>query len=354
MVSDKRRASPSPSTHGAVPSLSTWPWRKASPTGPSPAAGDPSRGPEWPQRVVSAGFQNRKASQGGRGTASCAVMTANPIPASPVPDDPYRQSLQRILTHIGTQHPEFLDIAVEMARRRISERIRTGADSIIRCGPFRGMKLSSSDSHWGGSDKGSMILGLYEKEILDLMASLGSATRPFINLGAAGGYYGIGMLVGRLCSTALCFELDEKGRALIRESAEANRVGDRIQIHGTAARGFQNTIPEENLRDAIILIDIEGHEVELLDQETFRQFRSCDVIVELHPWVPEYTNGFPRMVQASSGTHTVVPLETGARNLARLPGLEDVPDSSRWLLCSEGRPFPMTWLHFRPRSGSLE
>lgn len=222
-----------------------------------------------------------------------------------MPDDPYRQSLLRILTHIGTQHPEFLDIAVEMARRRISERIRTEADSVVQSGPFRGMRLSPSDSHWGGSDKGSMILGLYEKEILDLLASLGSATRPFINLGAADGYYGIGMLVGRLCSSALCFELDEKGRALIRESAEANRVGGRIQIHGTAARGFQNTIPEEYRHNSIILIDIEGHEIELLDQETFRQFRSCDVIVELHPWVTEYANGFPEWSKPLRGPTTL-------------------------------------------------
>ncbi len=263
-------------------------------------------------------------------------------------DDPYRQSLQRILTHILTQHPEHLDLAVEMARRQISERVRIGADSVIQYGPFRGMKLSSSDSHWGGSDKGAMILGLYEKEILDLLASLGSTTRPFINLGAADGYYGVAMLVAGLCRTSICFEVDEKGRALIHESAAANRVGDRIRVHGRADRGFQSIIPEVDLRNAVVLIDIEGHEVEVLDSEAFRQLASCDVIVELHPWVPNYAHRLPRLVEASVGTHEVAQLQTGARDLSQLPGLSEVPDSKRWLLCSEGRPCPMFWLHFKP------
>lgn len=264
-------------------------------------------------------------------------------------DDPYRQSLQRILTHILTQHPEHLDLAVEMARRQISERVRIGADSVIQYGPFRGMKLSSSDSHWGGSDKGAMILGLYEKEILDLLASLGSTTRPFINLGAADGYYGVAMLVAGLCRTSICFEVDEKGRALIHESAATNRVGDRIRVHGRADRGFQSSIPVEHHQNAIVLIDIEGHEVEILEDETFQQFRSSDILVELHPWVPNYAGRLPRMIQASADTHDVVQIHTGARDLSQIPGLKNVPDSSRWLLCSEGRPCPMTWLHFKPR-----
>lgn len=263
-------------------------------------------------------------------------------------DEPYRQSLQRILTHIGTQHPELLDLAVEMARRRISERIRIGADSIIQCGPFRGMRLSPSESHWGGSDKGSMILGLYEKEILDLLAALGSTTRPFINLGAADGYYGVAMLVAGLCSSSICFELDDKGRALIHESAATNQVGNRIRVHGRADRGFQSIIPELDRRNAIVLIDIEGHEVEILDPEAFCELASCDILVELHPWVPGYAHRLPGMVRASAATHEVVQLQTGARDLSPLPGLSEVSDSNRWLLCSEGRPCPMTWFHFRP------
>ena len=56
-------------------------------------------------------------------------------------------------------------------------------------------------------------MGLYEKEVLDFLDSAPSGYYDsFLDIGAADGYYGVGMLVGGVVKQSTCFEIAKIGR----------------------------------------------------------------------------------------------------------------------------------------------
>jgi hypothetical protein len=63
-------------------------------------------------------------------------------------------------------------------------------DSTVAYGPFKGLKFSLDA--WWGRERASMILGLYEQEVLESLTNIPKKYKTFIDLGAADGYRSIG------------------------------------------------------------------------------------------------------------------------------------------------------------------
>jgi hypothetical protein len=261
----------------------------------------------------------------------------------------HADTLRVTFNHMAQQHPELLPIAIAHARRNISERIRLHYANTVAHGPFKGLKLVE-DAHWGSADLGGMILGLYEKEILSQLAAAGRKRRTFIDLGAADGYYGLGVLVGDLFEKSTCFEITEKGREVIARNAALNGLQDRVTILGEAKPDFYTQIAPEDLNDALLLIDIEGAEFDIVTADTFAAFAKSTVIIEVHEWYPDIQQKIERLLQQAAATHTAHRFSTGARDLSGFPELKVINDNERWLLCSEGRPYLMSWYRFDPRT----
>ena len=74
--------------------------------------------------------------------------------------------------------------AIHKRRIRISGELDEVFNSTVRYGPFKGLKLSSN-TWWGGTDRGSMLFGIYEKEVLDSLQNIPLKFNTFIDLGAA-------------------------------------------------------------------------------------------------------------------------------------------------------------------------
>ncbi|WP_185973717.1 FkbM family methyltransferase [Ferrovibrio terrae] len=262
----------------------------------------------------------------------------------------YSNTLRVTFNHLAQQHPELLPIAIVHARRNLSERIRLHYANTIGHGPFKGLKLVE-DAHWGSADLGGMILGLYEQEILNELAGLGRKPRSFIDLGAADGYYGLGVLAGELFEKSYCFEITEKGREVIARNTELNGLQDRVTILGEAKPDFFKEIAADDLEDALLLVDVEGAEFDIINAETFKAFAKSTVIIEVHEWYPDIQDKLQRLLQQSAATHVARRFSTGARDLSGFPELKVITDNERWLLCSEGRPYLMSWYRFDPRAG---
>ena len=77
------------------------------------------------------------------------------------------------------------------------------SNATVAYGPFKGLKFSSDA--WWGRERASMILGLYEQEVLESLTNIPKKYKSFIDLGAADGYYGIGVLVNNLFENSICF-----------------------------------------------------------------------------------------------------------------------------------------------------
>jgi hypothetical protein len=146
-------------------------------------------------------------------------------------------------------------------------------------GPFRGMHYVDQAV---GSVLGAKILGIYERELwawTERACALGFDT--IIDIGAAEGYYAVGMTYRLPNARIIAFEMDPLGRALLSKMAALNDVSGRLDI--------REKCELDNLAQAIpiggkclIISDVEGYESVLLDPHRIPALKNVYLMVELH------------------------------------------------------------------------
>jgi len=256
-----------------------------------------------------------------------------------------KQAISWILNKIGIRKSD----AIQKRKIQISMQLDEVFKSTVRYGPFKGLKLSPK-TWWGSADRASMLLGLYENEVLDSLQKIPRKFTTFIDLGAADGYYGIGVLVNKLFQNSICFETSEKGRQVIRENSQLNNVPDKVEIRGMAKSDFYKDLSTISLSNTVLFVDIEGAEFELLDKAAFSAFNQSIIFVELHNWFFEDgEEKLKKLKNDATSTHVFTELTMGSRDLSIFPELNKFHDNDRWLICSEGRGQLMTWLRFDPK-----
>ena len=234
-------------------------------------------------------------------------------------------------------------------RTRISGEVFDLLDGTVAYGPFSGMSMV--DSRWRGMpDFGSMLLGLYEAEVVALIEDLCKKSRSyFIDIGAAEGYYPIGVLVGGLVEKAYAFESDERGRDTIAKNAERNKVGNSLIIHGQASLDSLSTAIEENgNQQAVILCDIAGGEFELFNRQVLRRLSDHHLIIEIHNWVDSFEVKYRELLANASNFFRLGFIPARDRQISHLAELDEFTDDNRLLLMSEGRPNRMRYLFLEP------
>ena len=214
-------------------------------------------------------------------------------------------------------------------------------------GLFTGLKLQC-DTYWGANDLGSQCLGLYEKEVLNLILKRGPF-QNFINIGAADGYYPVGMLHSAMASLAICFEVSDKGQKLIKKNWLGNDAKGELEIYGEANATSIQMISHKLVENSLVLIDIEGAEFSLLTSPIISLFKKCELIIEIHNWVENFLQEYTKLLYRLEKYFCIVPVEQEDRE-TRIPLLKSYPDDNRLLLASEGRPGSMRFLHLIPRS----
>ena len=114
---------------------------------------------------------------------------------------------------------------LEKYRIKLSEKLASDLKYEVKYGLFKGLLLSK-DQWWGKGDVGTKCIGLYEKEIQNIIGKISSQNelRTFIDIGAADGYFAIGVLVNNLFQESIAFEISERGRLNLKENAIHNKV----------------------------------------------------------------------------------------------------------------------------------
>jgi len=262
----------------------------------------------------------------------------------------YKKSLIQISNIIAANNRDIVGHIIETRRVELSGLVQKHLKNTVAHGPLTGL-IMSERTHWSASDKAAMLLGLYEAEIVQLIQSLSGKYSTFIDVGAGEGYYAAGMLVGKHFAKTICYELTDTGREVIADVARLNGIGGELDIRGTADKGFYLELTDVPPEECLVLIDVEGHEFTLMDEAFFAHFSKSDIIVELHDFMVE--NGKAKLEQLiadASETHTYRTVTTGPRDPSKFQELRMLSDTDRWLICSEGRPRLMVWLHFQPRT----
>lgn len=236
----------------------------------------------------------------------------------------------------------------EKQRQRLAREINAEFDSTIAYGPLKGFKFSPQ-AWWSMHDRASMIFGFYEQEILQALKYLSKSKSTFIDVGAADGYYAIGTVSQKMFEKSYCFEIEERGRAVIKNNAILNNVAEKVTIFKEANMDSMKSIPKQALNSSVVLIDIEGAEFEFLDAEMLKLLKSSVCIIELHDFF--FVNGndmLKDLKSRASEFFNVTEFTTKSRDPSKIPELHNYSDTDRWLMCAEGRTRLMTWLRLDP------
>lgn len=264
------------------------------------------------------------------------------------PTSNYKDTISKIFNEMLGNHPELVEEAINFRREELNEIVCAHFDNTVAYGPFKGLRISNNP-RWGRYDKASMIMGIYEREILKELEILKDSNKVFIDVGAADGYYGIGAIYSNFFKHSYLFEASDAGQKLISENAKLNGIEDRVFIKGTAESDFYLSINGDDAKNSVVLIDIEGAEFEIVNSLTFEFFKNSSIIIELHDWFYENANALKeKLISDGISTHRVREVRTNSRDLSTIPEVSSLSDTNRWLLCSEGRGRLMSWLIFDP------
>lgn len=242
---------------------------------------------------------------------------------------------------------------IQKRRLQLSAMLNERFSATVRYGPFKGLQLSR-EIWWGKTDRAGMLLGLYEQEVLNsVKEAAATKRRSFIELGAADGYYGVGVLVSSMFERSYCYEISEAGRETIARNAALNGVESLVEVRGAANPQFYAQLPETVPDNCVLLVDIEGAEFDILTADVMRRFSKSVIIVELHDHF--FADGAARLARLRSHAERVFDIEeltTASRDLSEFPELRTFSDTDRWLICSEGRRAMPHWYVMKPREAS--
>jgi len=245
-----------------------------------------------------------------------------------------------------------LQIASRSYQRKIvlSNRIHRKMNGVVGYGVMKGLKLLLSAT-WGRGDRAGMLLGLYEREVAGLLQKYMPGRSTFIDIGAADGYYAVGMLVAGLCDECVAFEASEKGRASILDLAKINDFENHIKILGAANENTLSELSKNHQLDrSVILCDIEGEEINVFNDNSIAILDGSIIIIELHRYKGLNVDQVEAILRSRAKKYFhVETVKSGARFPLDIPELEQYDEDDKWLICSEGRAYSQSWLVLVPK-----
>jgi hypothetical protein len=224
----------------------------------------------------------------------------------------------------------------------VTRRLLAVSGGRVMQGPFRGMSLVVDPSvlDW------PKLLGTYERELHPVIErAVQPPPRAVINVGSAEGYYAVGLAVRCPSATVLAFDDRPQMREHVARMAVTNGVADRVRVQGWCGEPELSRALAEH-PTALLVVDIEGGEVDLLDPDREPALRVCPILVEEHDFIRPGCSDL--LTARFARTHRVEVIREVPRRPADLP--VRWPLAGRWLgrLMHEGRPAPQSWLYLTP------
>lgn len=224
-------------------------------------------------------------------------------------------------------------------------RQRTG--DLVRRGPFAGMRYPDRASNSAYLPK---LLGIYERELNGVVEEV-CALSPdlIIDVGAAEGYYAVGLARRNPGARVIAFETTRPGRSALERNVRMNEVSSRVRVSGQCQIAELRDALGEGTR-AFVVCDVEGDERKLLDPAVVLGLRDAWVLAEMHEFVqPGVTEELRRRFRA---THRVEEIRQQPRSGKEFPyrtiWTALLPEAYLEWAVSEWRPGLMSWLWMKP------
>jgi hypothetical protein len=206
----------------------------------------------------------------------------------------------------------------------------------VRRGPIRGMRYAAD--RVVATQK---LIGAYERELHEwLERALDRGPSRFVDIGAADGYYAIG--IARRGIPVEAFEMSRLARRQLAELAELNGVT--LRVHGIATAARLRRLP---LDRALVLSDCEGAEVDIFDARTVARLRTATVLIEVHESLRPGAEAALR--QRFSKTHACQRTAPGVHDQRDYPELAAAGPLDWQSTIDDVRSGETPWLLFTPR-----
>jgi len=238
-----------------------------------------------------------------------------------------------------------LHLSLERWRRHEQWRVAAKLDlhrrPTVLYGPFSGLQFPSGIDVRNNLPK---IIGSYECELNSIIEELILRRFPLVvNVGCAEGYYAIGLAMRNAQSSVFAFDIDPEQQERCRRMARLNGVDGRVQVSGKCDAA---TLVRLKLEDALVLMDCEGAELEILAEEVVPSLLRTHLLIELHDAVRP---GCSRTLwQRFSRTHEMVFIAASARDPGQYPILQRLSPRKRHIAVHEDRLGVQEWVFMRP------
>jgi len=238
-----------------------------------------------------------------------------------------------------------LSLRKEDRQQRIAHRLAEDGVATVRGGPFTGMKMALSAASLSLTSK---IAGSYEAELHGVFERLAlGGYETVVDLGCAEGYYAVG--VARLVAPdrVIAIDVEENALRITSENARLNGVADRVFTCGGSSHA---SISASCIGQTLLICDVEGAELQLLDPNVCPVLCNVDLIVEIHD-VPPGDQIARMMSDRFEKTHRIEWFRSQSRDAndwsSRVPELNRAELA---IAIDELRPFPMSWLFAAARN----
>jgi hypothetical protein len=264
----------------------------------------------------------------------------NPVPPRRPPSSPLKAFLDRRLPWlyrpVRGAWERWKQARFDRHYRRLVASVTGRAGWRVQTGPFAGMEYI-------GQARSSVLLpkllGTYEDEIHPaLEALLATPYRAVVDIGAAEGYYAVGLALRLPTATVFAYDLDPVARGLCQQLAARNGVADRVVVRDRFTPDRLGELPAGRV---LVVCDVDGYEVELFTPATASSWAAADLIVELHDYLGRPCRD--RVRECLAGAHAVEVIPTRGKVPPDLPSLAGLQEADRRLAVSEIRA-PQEWL----------
>jgi hypothetical protein len=195
-------------------------------------------------------------------------------------------------------------------------RIISAYGTTVQHGPFKGLKFTHKGLLVACNTSG--LLGCYERELQPwILALSGSEYERVIDIGAAEGYYAVGIAL-RNGIRVDAYDTAPTARRLCRAMAKLNGVSSLVQTHGFCSPKILQQLSGHR---CFILSDCEGFEVQLFSGEVIQALAQCDLLIELHNGTAPAGTTRELLKSRFAATHQIEVVRFGSRELKDFPEL---------------------------------
>tara|TARA_Y100000389_G_scaffold18702_1_gene16215 strand:+ start:717 stop:1532 length:816 start_codon:yes stop_codon:yes gene_type:complete len=241
-----------------------------------------------------------------------------------------------------------VDIGYQAAKNKAWQILEKKYGHVIAYGPFKGMKLSD-DVWWSKNDRITQMLGIYEEHVLERLKDFSTqGASRFVDIGAADGYFAIGMAYSKIYSKVDAFEIEPKGQNSIKNNSAINQVENVVSVFGEADYSSLQNLLSEDIKTSF-LVDIEGAEYQLLDEKMLLLLSKCHLICELHPWLVD--DGYQlqrKLIERARKKFNVELIKRENYSPNIFSELDGLSDEERLIAVGESREKNMQWLVLTP------